>query len=147
MDRYLEFILHHYLLSLALATVTFLLIQELIESAGRKFEFLSPTLTVAKMNTIANTAVIDVRDSSDFIKGHIESAINIPLDKLKEQIQSLSLAKDQPIIVACQTGNRSTTACKLLTADGFNQVFCLTGGMESWEESKLPIKITSKKKS
>lgn len=147
MNRYLEFILNHYILSLALATVTFLLIQELIESAGRKFQFLSPTMTVAKMNTHPNTAVIDVRDYTDFNKGHIESATNIPLDKLKDQVQSLAIVKDQPIIVACQNAARATSACKILTTEGFNQVFCLTGGMDAWTESKLPIKITRKKKS
>ncbi len=48
MERYLEFILHHYLLALGLAVVTFLLIQELIESARRKFQFLSPTMPLPK---------------------------------------------------------------------------------------------------
>lgn len=145
MERYLEFILKHYLLCLALVVVTFLLIQELLESAQRKFQFISPMMAVAKMNN-TSTTVIDVRDAPEFVKGHIESAINIPLDKLDEQIIKLNLNKDQPIIVACQTGTRSTPACKTLTKNGYSQVLCLTGGMESWEDSKFPIKITSKNK-
>ncbi|MEQ1636632.1 MAG: rhodanese-like domain-containing protein [Methylococcales bacterium] len=143
MERYLEFILNHYLLALGLAVVTFLLIQELFESAMRKFELISPMLAVAKMNT-EDTSVIDVRDGQEFIAGHIESALNIPLDKLAEQLPKIN--KNQPVIVVCQTGTRSTPACKLLTKNGFTQVFCLTGGMQSWEENKLPIKITSKNK-
>jgi rhodanese-related sulfurtransferase len=146
MERYLEFILNHYLLSLGFAVVTFLLAQELIESFLRKFEFISPTLAVAKMNTV-DTTVIDVRDQHEFINGHIEAALNIPLDKLGEQLTKLNLAKDKPIIVACQTGTRSTPACKLLTKNGFTQVFSLSGGMQSWEDNKLPIKITGKTKS
>ncbi|NOT84721.1 MAG: rhodanese-like domain-containing protein [Methylococcaceae bacterium] len=143
MERYLEFILNHYLLALGLAVVTFLLIQELIEGFLRNFEFISPTLAVVKMNT-TETTVIDVRDSPDFITGHIEAALNLPLDKLPEQLTTLS--KSQPIIVACQNGTRSAPACKILTKNGFSQVFCLTGGMQSWEENKLPIKITRKNK-
>ena len=50
MERYLEFILNHYILSLAFVVVTFLLIQELIESATRKFQYISPMMAVAKMN-------------------------------------------------------------------------------------------------
>lgn len=145
MDRYLEFILNHYLLSLSFAVVTFLLIQELLESAQRKYKFISPLMTVAKMNAV-DTTVIDVRDGHEFIKGHIEAAINIPLDKLNAQINQLNFSKEQPIIVACQTGTRSAPACKTLTNNGFSQVFCLTGGMESWEDNKLPIKTTNKHK-
>lgn len=145
MERYLEFILNHYLLSLALAVVTFLLIQELIETASRKFTLISPAIAVAKMNT-SETTVIDVRDGADFIKGHIESAINMPLDKLGEQIAQSKINPETPVLVICQTGTRSTPACKLLTKQGYTNVFCLTGGMQAWEDDKLPIKITSKNK-
>ncbi|MFI3135155.1 MAG: rhodanese-like domain-containing protein [Methylococcaceae bacterium] len=145
MERYLEFILNHYLLSLGLAVVTFLLIQELIETALRKFELISPVMAVAKMN-VADTVIIDVRDPQEFIKSYIEGAINMPLDKLEEQLAAAAFAKDKPIIVACQTGTRSTPACKLLTKNGFTQVFSLTGGMQAWEEANLPIKSTGKAK-
>lgn len=146
MDRYLEFILNHYLLSLALAVVTFLLIQDFIETALRNFEVISPVLAVTKMNS-DDTVVLDVRDEHEFIKGHIENALNIPLGKLDGRFDQLNHAKDKPIIVVCQTGTRSTPACRALTKNGFKQVFSLTGGMQSWEDNKLPIKVTAKDKS
>lgn len=145
MERYLEFILNHYLLSLGLAVVTFLLLQELLDSALRKFSLISPTLAVAKMNT-DDPVVLDVREQHEFIKGHIESARNIPLDKLSDQLNKLAEFKNKAIIVVCQTGSRSSAAAKLLSKHGFTQVFNLTGGMQSWEDNKLPIKITSKAK-
>ena len=145
MDRYLEFILNHYLLSLALAVVTFLLIQDFIETAFRKFEPISPVTAVTKMNTL-ETVVLDVREEPEFIKGHIEDAINIPLSKLNERVNKLNHAKDKPIIVVCQTGTRSTPACKILTQNGFQNVLSMIGGMQSWEENKLPIKVSAKDK-
>ena len=92
MDRYLEFILNHYILSLALAVVTFLLIQEFFDVIFKRFEAISPLLAVAKMND-HNTIVIDVRESPDFIQGHIENAINAPLSNLSEQMPQLSKYK------------------------------------------------------
>lgn len=145
MERYIEFILNHYLLSLGLAVVTFLLIQELIESATRKFEFISPAITVAKMNQDEATRIIDVRDPQEFIKGSIADAINIPLDKLDEQLAKATLIKDKPVVVACQTGTRVPPACKILAKHGYTQIFGLTGGMQAWEEANLPITITKKK--
>jgi Zn-dependent membrane protease YugP len=61
MDQYIEFISNHYLLSLALVVVTYLLLQDLVESTFNKYSGLSPLLAVTKMNS-ADTLIIDVRD-------------------------------------------------------------------------------------
>jgi rhodanese-related sulfurtransferase len=144
MDRYLEFILNHYILSLALAVVTFLLIQELIETAFKKFGAISPLLAVAKMND-SDTVVIDVREPEEFLKSHIENAINTPLGNLQTHMSNLEANKNKPILIACQTGTRSASAGKLLSKAGFEQVFVITGGMQAWENDyKLPIKSASK---
>lgn len=146
MDRYIEFFLNHYILSLALIIVTFLLIQEFFDTTFKKFGALSPLLAVAKMNE-NQTIIIDVREPPEFVTSHIESAINMPLSKLKEELPKLEEHKKAPVLIACQTGTRSATAGKLLTKAGFEQVFVITGGMQAWENDyKLPIKISSKKK-
>lgn len=90
------------------------------------------------------TVIIDVRENHEFIKSHIDNALNIPLSKLEEKLPSLEKHKTHPIVVTCQTGARSTSACKTLTKAGFSQIFNLQGGMQSWEDNKLPIKISSK---
>jgi rhodanese-related sulfurtransferase len=146
MERYLEFILNHYVLSLALAVVTYLLIQELFDTAFKKFRAVSPLLAVAKMND-SDTIVIDVRDPEEFLKGHIENAINTPLGNLPAHLSKLEAHKNKPVLIACQTGTRSASAGKILTKAGFEQVFVITGGMQAWEnEYKLPIKSAGKNK-
>lgn len=145
MDQYLEFISNHYLLVLALAAVTFLLIQDLVESSFNKFTSLSPMSAVTKMNS-DDTVIVDVREPHEFIKGHIEDAINIPLDKLDERLPSLDSHKNNSIIVVCQSGTRSVPACKTLIKAGYEKIFNITGGMQSWEDNKLPIRISSKNK-
>lgn len=145
MDQYLEFIGNHYLLCLALVVISFLLIQDLVESAFNKFEGLSPLLAVTKMNC-TDAVVVDVRVPHEYLKGHIENAINIPIEKFSEQVNSLNQYKKQPVIVVCQTGNRASPGCKTLIQSGFEQVFNIVGGMQSWEDSNLPVKSTSKNK-
>lgn len=145
MDQYLEFISNHYLLVLALAAVTFLLIQDLVESSFNKFTSISPMIAVTKMNS-DDTVIVDVREPHEYIKGHIENSLNIPLGKLDEQLHTLEAHKKNPIIVVCQSGTRSVPACKTLTKSGFEEIYNITGGMQSWEDNKLPTKITSKKK-
>ncbi|MFZ2449222.1 MAG: rhodanese-like domain-containing protein [Methylovulum miyakonense] len=146
MDRYIEFALNHYILSLALIIVTYLLVQDFFESAFKKFTVISPLLAVNKMNN-EDTVIIDVREPLEFTESHIENAMNTPLSKLPEQLASLGTYKKTPILIACQTGTRSATAGKLLTKAGFEQVFVITGGMAAWEgDYKLPVKISKNKK-
>jgi rhodanese-related sulfurtransferase len=145
MDQYIEFVSNHYLLSLALVVVVYLLLQELVESSFNKFSGLSPMLVVAKMNS-TDSIIVDVRDLHEYIKGHIEDSRNMPLSKFPETVNSLEQYKKQTIIVACQTGTRSASACKTLTNAGFEHVFNIIGGMQAWEDSKLPVKVTGKQK-
>ncbi len=141
MEQYIEFATNHYLLSFSLVCVIFLLIQDLISNSFNKFESVSPLIAVTKMND-DKTVVLDVREPNEFTKSHIENAINIPLGKLEEKLSTLEKYKNTPLIVACQTGARSVPACKTLVKAGFEQIFNMQGGMQSWEDNKLPIKIS-----
>lgn len=141
MDQYIEFATNHYLLAFSLVCVIFLLIQDLISNSFNKFENISPLIAVTKMDN-NNSVVVDVRELNEFGKSHIENAINVPLGKLEEKLTSLEKHKQHPVIVTCQTGARSAAACKTLTKAGFEHVFNMTGGMQSWEDYKLPVKIS-----
>jgi rhodanese-related sulfurtransferase len=146
MERYLEFILNHYILSLALAVVTYLLIQELFDTAFKKFGSISPLLAVTKMND-TDTIVVDVREPHEFVLSHIIGSINIPLGKLPEELTKISDHKSKPVLLSCQTGTRAASAGKILTKAGFEQVFVITGGIQAWENDyKLPVKLSSKQK-
>lgn len=147
MERIIEFAFNHYVYVLALAVVTYLLIQELMDALFNKFGTLSPLLAVTKMND-SNTVIIDVREPNDYLKGHIAGAISKPLSLLTEQLTALDKYKNDTIILACQNGTRSASAGKILTKAGFKNVLVITGGMDAWQdEYKLPIKIAHKNKS
>ena len=145
MDQYIEFATNHYLLVFALICVIFLLVQDLLSNSLLSLQIFPQWWRLAKMNN-EDTIVIDIREPNEFIKGHIENALNIPLNKLEEKLPELEKNKNHPLIVVCQTGGRSASACKILTKAGFDQVFNMQGGMQSWEDNKLPIKITSNNK-
>lgn len=145
MDRIIEFALNHYILSLALIIVTYLLIQDFFDTALKKYKAVSPLLAVSKMND-DSTVIIDVRESAEFAGGHIENAVNMPLSKLTEELPKLAQHKKTPVLVACQTGTRASSAGNALAKAGFEHVFVITGGMQAWvEDYKLPIKKSGKK--
>jgi len=137
MDRYTEFVTNHWMLFIALLVVIYLLLQELIEGAFKKYKTLSPILAVAQMNK-EDMIILDVREPVEFNNGHISDAINTPIEKLTDFIAKMESQKKHPILVVCQTGTRSTPASKKLSKLGFEKIYTLEGGMQSWEENKLP---------
>lgn len=72
-------------------------------------------------NLIKNGAqVIDVRSNSEFQSGHINGAINIPLQDLQNNISKLK--KDKPVITCCASGMRSASAKNILKSNEFVEV-------------------------
>jgi rhodanese-related sulfurtransferase len=65
--------------------------------------------------------IIDVRTPGEFNGGHIKGSLNIPLDRLPQQLAKLN--KQKPVITCCASGMRSASAKQLLQANGFNEVY------------------------
>jgi len=65
--------------------------------------------------------IIDVRTKGEYAGGHIRGSVNIPLDKLADNINKLK-GKDKPIITCCASGARSASAKGVLTSRGFTNV-------------------------
>jgi len=146
-ERISEFLMNHWIISAAWVLVVAMLSQNLLELATRKYK---PVSTVGAVNLIntRDPVILDVREAFDYTKGHIQDSINIPAAKLEKRMSELDKFKNELLIVACQTGTRSTTTCKKLKTAGFSEIMHLTGGIQAWEDQKLPlVRKKSKKKS
>ncbi|MEM1948752.1 MAG: molybdopterin-synthase adenylyltransferase MoeB [Candidatus Caldarchaeum sp.] len=76
--------------------------------------------------------LLDVREPVEYEICHLENAVLIPLSKLPEKVNQLSLTDE--IVVYCHTGVRSSMAVKLLRDLGFRRVRNLAGGIDAWAE-------------
>lgn len=66
--------------------------------------------------------IIDVRSPLEFAAGHVKGAINIPLDRIEQAIDSVEgLEKTSTILLYCLSGARSGFACQILAQRGFKQ--------------------------
>jgi len=65
----------------------------------------------------SGATILDVRSNGEYASGHVQGAINIPLDELPKSLDKLQ--KDRPVIACCASGMRSATAKALLKAKGF----------------------------
>jgi NADPH-dependent 2,4-dienoyl-CoA reductase/sulfur reductase-like enzyme/rhodanese-related sulfurtransferase len=71
-------------------------------------------------------AVVDVRTTREYLKGHLEGAVHIPLDELRGRTEEVPL--DGPVLVYCQSGHRSYIAQQMLMNLGRTDVRNLIGG-------------------
>lgn len=75
-----------------------------------------------------NTVLVDVRTETEYNNGHLEGALNIPVDSLRARLGELDPEKE--IINYCQIGLRGYVASRILTQNGY-KVKNITGGYSS----------------
>ena len=73
---------------------------------------------------------LDVRTPAEYEKGHIEGAVNVEVDTLRENICRID--KTKPVYVNCRSGLRSYIACRILAQNGFD-CYNLSGGYRLYE--------------
>lgn len=82
-------------------------------------------------------ALLDVRSTEEFAAGHIQGAINIPLDQLAQRLAELP-SKDA-LIVYCRSGRRAGLAAAVLQQAGFKDLYELEGHILKWQEEQRPL--------
>jgi hydroxyacylglutathione hydrolase len=81
--------------------------------------------------------VIDVRQASEFERGHVPGAVHIGAGELPGRLASLP--RDRPLVTICASGYRSSVAASLLRQAGFEDVTWVADGVPAWEACGLPV--------
>ena len=82
--------------------------------------------------------MVDIRKESAFNKEHIPGAVLIPLGALATS-EDLPKNMSTPILVYCNSGNKSQTAAKELQKMGYTDVADLEPGIKGWKKEGLPV--------
>ena len=71
--------------------------------------------------------VLDVRTDMEYNLGHYPEAIHIPTAKLANEVETKLPNKKTPVLIYCNTGQRSRYAADLLKKKGYESVRYITG--------------------
>ncbi|PYM32182.1 MAG: MBL fold metallo-hydrolase [Candidatus Rokuibacteriota bacterium] len=82
-------------------------------------------------------AVIDVREPFEWLEGHIDGALHLPM--LEAVARHAEVPADRPKAVLCAGGLRSSTTISALKRLGIQGWYNVTGGMGAWTKSGYPV--------
>ena len=83
--------------------------------------------------------LIDVRSAEEFASGHLQGAVNIPHDRITDEIGSVAADKSTRIILYCRSGRRADTALNALKAAGYENVTNYGGLEDAQMRLTLPV--------
>lgn len=81
-------------------------------------------------NSPNGNLVVDIRNEDEYSLTSIPGSVNIPTDKLGDNIEKLSQYKS--VYIYCNTDARSIDACDKLKDLGLQNVTCVEGGLSAW---------------
>jgi rhodanese-related sulfurtransferase len=138
MENIPEFIANHLFLFSLMIGILALLLWNFFGHSFSGVAELTPMEATRKMNH-EKAIMLDMRPVKDFAEGHILNSLNIPVEKLSEQQNDLTKYKDRPLILCCRIETDSIRAARFLKQQGFDQLYCLKGGLQTWRSASLPL--------
>lgn len=84
--------------------------------------------------------ILDVRERSEYARGHVPGARHIPYEQLEQRIGEVP--RDRTLVVYCTSGVRSSLATGIFERHGIAAAN-LRGGFNAWQNAGLPIEGSS----
>jgi rhodanese-related sulfurtransferase len=134
-DLIFQFLSEQWILVAALATTLTMLVLHETRKAG-------PALSINEAVQLVNSeggVFLDIRDATDYGRGHITDAVHIPAAALASRTDELEKFREKPVVVVCKMGQSAGPATKTLRSQGFSRAQKLSGGMMEWDAQKLPV--------
>ncbi|HEY8512975.1 MAG TPA: MBL fold metallo-hydrolase [Cyclobacteriaceae bacterium] len=105
------------------------------KKAGKEIDRIASVDTEQLADALEKRPVIlDVRRRDEYAAGHLEGAVNLPLDFINENMQSIDPSR--PHYVYCASGYRSMVFISILKARGYDNLVDISNGYKAIKSSK-----------
>lgn len=86
--------------------------------------------------------LIDIRESDEYAREHIDGAVSLPLSRL--EAGHVALRGTTPVAFTCRTGMRTSSNCDRLAAHVGEPAYVLEGGLDGWKKAGLATRADRK---
>lgn len=98
------------------------------------------SLEEARAEAEAGRAVlIDIREPNEHATGEAASARLLPMRQLGARLAEIPTDTNRPVLLICNTQNRSSATLKALRERGYPHVRYVQGGMAEWVRRGWPV--------
>lgn len=106
-----------------------------LKHKGSRYKDITPQ---AAYEARGSARLVDVREADELAAGgFIPGVEHVPLATVTAAAQRWT--KDEPIVLICRSGGRSSRAAEALVAMGFTNVMNMAGGMLAYGAARLPL--------
>ena len=100
------------------------------------FKTITPEQFEARRRAGEDLLLVDVREPEEFEIARVEGARLLPMSRFNESATKLDPQRETVFI--CHHGIRSAQLCALLSRQGFDRIYNLTGGIDRWSKEVDP---------
>jgi sulfur-carrier protein adenylyltransferase/sulfurtransferase len=115
--------------------------RELLQAVKAEIEEVDAPRAHELLDSLDPPLLVDVREQDEWSEGHLPGAVHVPRGNLESRIERAAPDRAQPIILYCQSGNRSAFATKTLEELGYEKVVSLAGGFTDWKRNGFPTQL------
>ena len=91
-----------------------------------------------KITMEKNAVLLDVRTQTEYLKGYLQGAVNLPQADVDTAAAKVVPAKDTPVYVYCRGGREAAMATEKLLKQGYTDVHNLGAMKDAGERLCLP---------
>ena len=89
--------------------------------------------------------LLDVREESEFARGHIPGALHLGKGVIERDVEQRFADTSTELILYCGGGYRSALAALNLQLMGYTNVISMDGGFRGWKEANQPVTVPDSK--
>jgi len=83
--------------------------------------------------------MFDIREADEHATGVANGAQLLPMSQLNQRVNEIPKDPAQPVLIICNTQNRSSKVVQVMKDAGWNNVRYVHGGMSTWAQNGWPM--------
>ncbi len=83
--------------------------------------------------------MIDIREPQEHATGVAQGVVLLPMSQVAQRVAEIPKQADQPVLLICNTQNRSRAVTEALQEQGFTNIRYVDGGMSEWAKRGWPM--------
>jgi len=123
-----------------LRRMALLCVMVLLQACSSEASLPSVSLDQARADHESGKALmIDIREAKEHATGVAQGVVLLPMSQVARRISEIPKQADQPVLLICNTQNRSRAVTEALQEQGFTNIRYVNGGMSEWAKRGWPM--------